>query len=364
MDGHGGVIVIDQVIQITAFALILGLPGALFVVYGAMLIVNRPRGLPWGGNRLRFAYELAGWYEKGTFQTEEQFEEIRLQLRSIAGWSMVGGGLAWLLSAGGLILGMLALPNEERGFFMTVPIVPLLLLQGPARGYFAGHVFGSARAIRKAPHAPTCVDPRPRRPSDYFAGWLAWVPVCMSTFACALMALLALLANSIALRVADAEWTVSTRLILALFVVAALVINGIELVSIRWIALSTRTLLSSNVQAARGADNFRRAFGIGVALQMWWPSSGYLLMAALSVLTTPGLLIGPFSPIAARCICLVFHFWRVGHSLVCFEGDSAERSPAGGIRSGSSGQSRRASHKRRGFVYRSVEEGRAWVVPS
>src|SRR5579864_9054516 len=99
MDGHGAVIIIDPVIQITTFALILGFPGALFVVYGAMLIVNRPRGLPWVATRLRFAYELAEWYEQGTFQTEAQFDDLRLQLRALAGWGMVGGGLGWLLGA-------------------------------------------------------------------------------------------------------------------------------------------------------------------------------------------------------------------------------------------------------------------------
>lgn len=295
--GHTIFIVIDPVIQITAVALFLALPGVFLVVYGWMLIANRPRRLPWMGNRLRFAYQLADWYDKGTFQTEAQFEEIRLQLRSLAGWAIVGGGLGWLLFASGFVASAIFLTTEQRRALMTVPMgLPIIAAQGVSLGLTVGYLIGSAIATHRSPHAPTYADLRPRRPSDYFARWLPWVPVCVSVYACAILALLAYQVDHIRLSVDDSAWSVPTMLILGVFVATALVINGIGLTSIRWIAISPRTLLSSNTQAARGADNFRRATGIGSILQMTWMSSAYLLMAATSIVTTPGAPIDHTSP--------------------------------------------------------------------
>ncbi len=291
--GHTVFIVIDPVIQITAVALFLALPGVLLVVYGTMLIVNRPRRLPWMGNRLRFAYQLAEWYEKGTFQTEAQFEEIRLQLRSLAGWAIVGGGLGWLLFASGFVASAIFLSIEQRRALMTVPISPPLIgIQCLLLGITFGYLLGSTRATRRTPHAPTYADLRPRRPSDYFAVWLAWVPVGVSTYACATVALLAYQVDHIRMAVDDSAWSVSTMLILGVFVVTGVIVNGIGLASIRLIAVSPRTLLSSNTKAARGADDFRRATGIGSILQMTWMSSYCLLMAATSIVTAPGALVG------------------------------------------------------------------------
>ncbi len=305
MDGHGGVIVI---LFSALFALFLVLPGIILVLYGVMLIVNRPRGLPLWGNRLRFAYELAEWYEKGTFQTEAQYDEIRLQLRSLAGWSMVGGGLGWLLGASVLVLGTLALPVGARTFPVSGPMLPLIIAQGASLGFTVGYLFGSARATHTAPHAPTYGDVRPRRPSDYFARWLAWVPVGVSALACAEIALLASLGDTVPVHDTDAVWTNSTRIILGMFVAIALIVNGLGFASIRWIALSPRTLLSSNTQAARGADDFRRAMGIGITLQMTWMSSGYLLAAAANIATLSGALTRHFAPVASAIDAVGFIF--------------------------------------------------------
>jgi hypothetical protein len=93
------------------------------------------------------------------------------------------------------------------------------------------------------------------------------------------------------------------------FVAAALVANGIGLASIYWIAVSPRTLLSSNTQAARGADNYRRATGIGGILQMTWMSSAYVLMAATSIVTSPGALIGHTSAVTPLLHAMGINFF-------------------------------------------------------
>ncbi len=326
MGSRGGVIVIDPIIPIIVGALFFVLPGVIIIAYGAMLIANRPRRLPWGGNRLRFAYQLAEWYEKGTFQTEAQFEEIWLQLRSLSGWALLGGGLGWLLSACALFIGFATAPGVVRGVLWGSWLLQFMFVECVTFGITLGYQVGSARATHRAPHAPTYGDVRPRRSSDYFAGWLLWVPVCVSAYACATVALLASQVDYARLGYSESLWILPTRIILAVFVATALVVNGIGLASIRWIAVSPRTLLSSNTQAARGADDFRRATEIGSILQMTWMSSAYVLMAATSIVTSPGALVGhtsAFTPLLHAMginFLLAMPIYIFGGFLAAFQG--------------------------------------------
>ncbi len=289
---------VDQGMVALALALASALMGAVFMVYGALLLTRRFGSRLWG-NRERFTRELSEWSGADPAPFAAHADEIMRQFRALNGWTILGAGLGWLLAVGGMCALALAATGTLASLLGSgAEAQEALQLQGVALGLAVGFIVGSRRATRLLPATPTYGDLRRRRAGDYCAWWLSWAPALVVLYAVVSLWPLATQTSRVTLTISGARWLAPTMAVVGVFLVlGALILLGAGL-CVRWLAEAPRALLAADPQVARCADDYRRALGIGSILGMTWMSSAYLVVAARNVITATELAQGrPVEPL-------------------------------------------------------------------
>ena len=275
---------IDQNTYALALMCLSGLFGVIPIVYGSLLITHRLRESRWLG-RESMAQDLV-WWSNGAIQTSEQRGEIVSQLLTLIGWAVVGGGLGWLLA---IIIECVVVLSLTGALDLLISggatFITIVQFQVAALGITLGFLVGSRRSTHRLSTNHTYADLRKRRASDYRMWWMAWGPELVALSTLFPLWLLATQTKRITLTLGYDHWSFPTAATVGVFILVGALIPVAASVFVHWLVVSPRTLIASDSQAARGADDFRRALSIGSVLGMAWMSSGILLQAVMSVTT-------------------------------------------------------------------------------
>lgn len=277
--------------------------GAGLIIYGALLITRRleeSRWLP----RATMTRDLDAW-NSGITQTTQQRDLILRQLTVSLGWEAFGGGMGLLLATVGVCVVALGLTGALSSLIAGgASVLAILQFQGVALGMTLGFLIGSWRATHRIPTLRPYADLRRRRPSDYRAWWVAWAPALSALCAVGPLWLLATQTPHVTFTLGAQRWLFPTAPVVGALHGAGVLIPVVATLCVRWLVASPRTLLAADPEAARGADDYRRALGIGSILGWAWMSSGNLLQSVMMIATASG--VGREQPIVAPLLTAIY----------------------------------------------------------
>lgn len=226
---------------------------------------------------------LRSWGAISASSDQGDIEELAHGYTRFNGWALAGGGLGFTLGA--LAIGALAfvmtgtlgelIVHGNAGSF-TVVLLGMML--GVTLGYLA-----ASRAIPRSDDA-IWAGLRPRRVSDYRARWLAWVSWALSALTFIPLAADVALRAPLALNGLGSP-TFPALPIAIVFGAWTLAIPTLSTFACRWIVESPRAMTARDPQAARAADEMRRAQAINLVTSETWMLGAQTLYGAL--LLTP-----------------------------------------------------------------------------
>lgn len=294
---------IDQNLFALSMIGLFAVVGCAFLVYGVLLLTHRMDGTRFMQSR-RLRNELWAWSASAPLSSAQSASLMR-QFAALTGWAIVGYGLGLLLASGAIVALALQLTGSLASLIASGSyLLGVVEFLGAALGFTMGYLLGTWRVTRHLPADQTYGDLRVRRPRDYRAPWVAWAPVAVMLCGVAPLWLLATQTTHITLTLCGRSWTYPTAPTVGVFVGLGALTLAVAWICVRWLAESPRTLLAADPQAARGADDLRRAVGIGTVLGLTWMASGDLLQSAMSMATSSG--AGAHQPMTAPLLFVLY----------------------------------------------------------
>lgn len=261
---------------------VIALVGLVAAALGA-LVATWPNG--WLGRRNdRYVLRaLANWGALDA-RDADQAEVVRLarHFTRLNGWAVAGGGLGAALGAvltGALALALTGALSGVIGDLSTLFIT--IFYQGFMLGVTAGYL-AATRAVTGETGA-VWAGLRPRRVSDYRAGWLAWGTWALALLAIAPLAAVVALRLPLRLDIGSGPVVEQAGPWALTIAVWALAIPALAALACHWIVASPRTLSARDPRMARAADEMRRALAINLALGVTWITCGLTLMTVSEV---------------------------------------------------------------------------------